>query len=93
MNIDTIVSTAKPILTKYQIRKAALFGSVARGRATPTSDIDILVDPPEHFGLFDLAGLTVDLEEALDRKVDIIAYKAIRPAFRNSILKYEHPFL
>ena len=60
-DIDTIIQISKPILQKYRIKKASLFGSVVRGDATPTSDIDMLIDPPHNFSLFDRAGLTVDL--------------------------------
>jgi hypothetical protein len=93
MDIHTIVTVSKPILRKYNIKKAALFGSVVRGDATPTSDIDMLIDPPKQFSLFDLAGLKVDLEEMLHRPVDLVEYAAIKPIMKDFILKYEYPFL
>jgi len=31
------------ICQKYQVANASLFGSIARGEGTPTSDIDLLV--------------------------------------------------
>lgn len=92
-DIDSIIKISKPILQKYRVQKAALFGSVVRGDATPTSDIDMLIDPPERFSLFDFAGLTVDLEETLHRPIDVVEYQSIKPLMRDSILKYEYPFL
>jgi uncharacterized protein len=92
-DVDSIIKISKPILQKYRVQKAALFGSVVSGDATPASDIDMLIDPPPRFSLFDRAGLTVDLEEKLQRPVDIVEYDSIKPLIRDSILKYEHPFL
>lgn len=93
MDIQTISAVAKPILQKHNIKKAALFGSIVRGRATNDSDIDMLVDVPEGFGYFDLAGLKVELEEKFNKEVDLVEYKAIRPELREHILKHEYPVL
>ena len=92
-DIHKIIKASKPILQKYNIKKAALFGSVVRGDATPTSDIDMVIAPPPRFSLFDLAGLKVDLEDVLERPVDVVEYESIKPLIKDSILKHEHPFL
>ncbi|KKS89196.1 MAG: polymerase beta domain protein region protein [Microgenomates group bacterium GW2011_GWC1_43_11] len=92
-DLRSIIREAIPILKRYNIRKAALFGSVVRGDSTPASDVDMLIDPPPDFSLFDRAGLTVDLEETLHRPVDVVDYKSIKPLLRESILHYEYPFL
>jgi hypothetical protein len=92
-DVDSIIKISKPILQKYRVQKAALFGSVVRGDATPASDIDMVIDPPPKFSLFDRAGLKVDLEEKLQRPVDVVEYESIKPLIKDSILKYEHPFL
>lgn len=91
MDIATIRDQSTPILKRYGVKRAALFGSVVRGTATNTSDIDMLIDPPESFSLFDLAGLTLDLEKILMRSVDVVTYNSIKPLLRDSILKYERP--
>lgn len=93
MDIQTITNTSVPILKKYNITKAALFGSIVRGTSTATSDIDFLIEPPKQFSLMDLAGLKVDLEEACNRPVDVVEYAMIKPILRDSILKYEYPIL
>jgi uncharacterized protein len=64
-------------LKKANVTKAALFGSYARGDNTKESDIDILVDLPRGKSLFDLAGLQIDLEEKLQKKVDVVTYRSI----------------
>lgn len=93
MDISTIKTLSLPILKNYQVKKAALFGSIVRGTAKVTSDVDILIDPPDRFSLLDLAGLKIDLEEALNRSVDIVEYQAIKPLLKDAILQYEHPIL
>jgi uncharacterized protein len=93
MDIQTITTLATPILKRYGVKKAALFGSIVRGDATEDSDIDILIDPPEKFSFFDLAGLQVDLEETLKKSVDVVEYDGIKPILRKNILAYEHPIL
>ena len=52
----------------YNVR---VFGSVARGEARIDSDVDFLVDFLEGRNLLDRIGLIQDLEELLERKVDV----------------------
>lgn len=42
--IDDIKSALKPVFKDYNIKKAILFGSYAKGIADKQSDVDILVD-------------------------------------------------
>ena len=57
-----------------------------RGMLGPESDIDLLVEMPAGASLLDLAGLGLDLEQALGRKVDILTYSSIHPRLRDRIL-------
>ena len=57
---------------------AILFGSYARGAATPYSDIDLCVDAAALRGLFALAGLRADLEEALNKELDLITVNSLK---------------
>jgi len=93
MDIQHTKSLVVPILKRYGVTRAGFFGSIVRGDMTPTSDVDMLIDPPKHFSLFDLAGLNIDLEEKLKRKVDVVEYTTIKPILRDRILAYEHPIL
>jgi predicted nucleotidyltransferase len=69
---------------------AYLFGSVARGEARPTSDIDLAVlfkqDPPSTLeGLgFDIAG---DIERALGSPVDIVVLNRASPDLVHRVLR------
>jgi predicted nucleotidyltransferase len=86
MSQQEIVKKIKPILRKQGVKKAALFGSVARGDNKKNSDVDILIEPPKKFSLLDLSGLKIDLEEILNKKVDILTYDGIHPLLKDIIL-------
>jgi len=87
MNKQEIAKKIIPILKKQGVKKAALFGSQARGDTKKNSDVDLLVKLPKRFGLFEMGGLKMDLEEALNKKVDLVEYAAIHPLLKKQILK------
>lgn len=64
-----------------------MFGSFIRGEQSDVSDIDILVDFEEGADLFDLVGLSLLLEERLQRKVDVVSKNALREELREQVLK------
>jgi predicted nucleotidyltransferase len=84
MRIDEII----PILreykvknqNKYRIVNIGIFGSSARGDADKGSDVDIVVEL-ESPDLFHLIGIKQDLEEKLNRPVDIVRYREKMNAF------------
>ncbi len=82
-----------PLLERYGVRRASLFGSVARAEDSPDSDIDILVELPDSASLLELAGLKIELEEALHRQVDVLTYDSLHPLLRDSILSEQEPIL
>ncbi len=57
-----------------------VFGSVARGEATPASDVDLLVDFEPARTVLDLSELILDLQELLDRRVDVLEIRRPSPA-------------
>lgn len=73
--------------------KAALFGSMVRGEATEDSDIDLLIEFKGRKSLLDLAGLKLELQELLGRKVDVITYKSIHPLLKERILSEQEVIL
>jgi predicted nucleotidyltransferase len=88
--IDEITARRDEILalaSTYGASNVRIFGSVARGEATPDSDVDLLVTYASDVSLFDVAGLYVALEELLNRHVDIVDDRAIKPYMRASILR------
>lgn len=82
----TLKAQITPILKREHIKKAALFGSVVRNELRKNSDIDILVQLPADISLLDFIGIKLDLEEILERKVDLVDYDAIKPALKKHIL-------
>ncbi len=86
LSIASVEDVAVPILKQYGAKRASLFGSVVHDTLGPESDIDMLVEMPDGASLLDLAGLGLDLEQALGRKVDILTYSSIHPRLRERIL-------
>ncbi len=74
------------IASRYGARNVRVFGSVARGDRRPNSDIDILVDLDEGRTLLDHVGLWQDLEDLLNRKIDVVVSGGISPHLQNRIL-------
>lgn len=62
-----------------------VFGSVARGEANSTSDIDLLVEMDNGRSLLDLIELSQELEAVLDRKVDILTDEGLSPYLEQRI--------
>lgn len=76
------------------VLKAWLFGSYARGEQTEHSDVDIMIQPEKSVGLFKLSGMHLDLQDLLQRNVDLVTEKGLLPFARKSadhdkILIYE----
>ena len=63
-----------------------IFGSVARGEDTQSSDVDFLVELDADRTLFDLGGLTMDLRELLRREVDVVTEAGLRPRVAQRVL-------
>ena len=76
---------------RHGARNVRVFGSVARGDETPTSDIDFVVDLDRGRSLLDLGGLLVDLEKLLRHPVDVVTEKGLRPRIRDRVLKEAIP--
>ena len=77
-----------PILKSNNVVRAGIFGSYARGEATKKSDIDIVIQPPKGIG-FGFAGIELELEKKLKKKVDLLTYNSIHPLLKSRILKEE----
>ena len=74
------------IVTQNGAANVRVFGSVARGKAEPESDLDILIELESDRSLLDLIAIKQDLEELLECKVDVLTEAAISPYLRERIL-------
>ncbi len=83
--IPAIQKQIRSILDRHGAKRAAIFGSVARGEAMPDSDVDILVALPEGATLLDLVSLKQELEAALQREVDVLTYNGLHPLLKDRI--------
>ncbi len=68
-----------------------VFGSVARGDATESSDLDLIVRFEPGRSLFDHGELLMDLREFLNLKVDVISEGGMRPRFRETVMREAVP--
>jgi len=84
-----ILADSSEELRRRSVQRLAVFGSMARGEATESSDIDILVefDPEASVGLFEFVRLRRYLSELLGREVDLATPASLHPALRDEILR------
>lgn len=76
------------IMRRYAATNPRLFGSVARGDATPDSDIDLLVDLSPGGGneLLRVSGIAEELSELVGTRVDVVAASLLRGEVSSSAL-------
>jgi uncharacterized protein len=72
--------------SKHGASNVRVFGSVARGEADETSDIDLLVDLDRGRTLFDLAALVEELNQATGRRVDVVTERGLRERIHDVVL-------
>ncbi len=91
--LETIRQKITPVLKRYPITYAGVFGSFARGEQTPESDIDILIriEPNASFSLFDLVGVENSLKNTLGKEVDVCTEKSISKYIRRRVLNDLQP--
>ena len=91
LNTQELLSKLKAlkptIIAQYKAREISLFGSFVRGEQKANSDIDLLVEFTEDADLFDLIGVSLFLEEELQRKVDVVPQRALRSDLGEAVLQ------
>lgn len=70
---------------RHGARNVRVFGSTVRGDAGTTSDVDLLVDMVKGRTLLDLVALWQDLEDLLNRKVDVVTDGGLSPYLKDRI--------
>lgn len=87
--VAEIREQVQDVMRRHGVERASVFGSVARGDVQPASDVDFLVELEEGRTLLDLSGLRLDLEELLEREVDVATPNSLHPQLRESILQQQ----
>ncbi len=75
------------VAAKHGAHNVRIFGSVVRGEAGPNSDIDFLIDVGPSTSSWFPAGLILDLQEILGRRVEVVTEKALSPFIRDYVLR------
>ena len=76
---------------RHGVRNVRVFGSMVRGDEDDTSDIDLLVSlPPDKTGLA-LGALLMDVQDLLQRRVEVVTERGLHPELRDRVLKEAQP--
>ena len=76
---------------RHGVRNVRVFGSMVRDDADDASDVDLLVSlPPDKTGLA-LGGLLMDVQDLLQRRVDVVTERDLHPALRDRVLREAQP--
>ena len=89
--IDKFLPQIHDIASRYGAYNIRLFGSMARGTATASSDLDLLIDLAPNRDLFDLIGIKQEIEDVTGFKVDVVTEKSLSKHLRKIILKDAKP--
>ncbi len=76
---------------KHGVISIRVFGSVARGEESATSDIDLLVTTGSDLSAWFPAGLILDLENLLGRHIDIVTESGLNSLLRDEVLNEAVP--
>ena len=79
-------SEIEAIAKRHGVILVRVFGSVARGHQTGSSDLDLLVTMDEGRTLIDLIGFEEDAEQALGLPIDVVTDRSLRNAYQQEVL-------
>jgi predicted nucleotidyltransferase len=74
------------IAARHGAHNVRVFGSVARGDASASSDLDLLVDLEQGRSLLDHAALLLEIQSLLGCDVDVVTSKGLRPRMRARVM-------
>ena len=72
---------------EYFIKTLGIFGSYSKGKASPDSDLDVLVEFSQPPTFFKFVRLERTLSRLLGIPVDLATPKSLKPLIRKKILK------
>ncbi len=86
MSVKDLQNKLAPIFRHHGVKRAAVFGSVARGDDRPESDVDVMIKLGKPMGLVGFVGLVNEMEETLGRKVDLVTEGGVNKFIKPHIL-------
>ncbi len=89
LDIKKVSRTIIPILRRYGVKRAGIFGSVARGESISGSDLDLLIQVGKSTTFIKLLRLKIELEDLLKAHVDLVEYSMLKPERRDEVLSEE----
>jgi hypothetical protein len=87
-NLNLPLEDVRELCRRYHVQELSIFGSVARGEATASSDIDLLVEfePSARVGLITFNELAEELTCVFHRHVDLVSKRGLKPLIREQVL-------
>ena len=87
-SMDQLRDMILPLLCRYDMKRASVFGSYARGEATSESDIDVLLEGNESFRHFNVFAVAEELHKASGKSVDVYELSELGEGpFRDAVLR------
>src|SRR6476661_5095158 len=83
--LDAAAPVLKALASDHGFSRLAVFGSVARQRARPDSDIDLIVEAPEGTSSFGFLRFKQLIEKVLGREIDLVDYGGLKPRVDDDI--------
>ena len=85
--IESHRAEIRGLAERHGLRDVRIFGSMARGDAEDTSDVDLLVTlRPGRTGLA-LGAFLMDVQDLLDRRVEVVTERSLHAALREQVLE------
>mgnify|MGYP001176781857 CR=1 FL=1 len=85
--VQTLKRQNAELTGKFGVKSLLLFGSIARDEASPTSDVDLLVEFNRPVGYFGLFALQDYLEKLLGCPVDLGTPDSLKPYIRERVMR------
>lgn len=83
---EDLAARIRALGARFGVRNIRVFGSVARGEASPDSDIDLLVDYVPGHGGFAFVEFCEQVEALFGRRVDVVTERSLHPRIRDRVL-------
>lgn len=87
--LDEIKELSMPIAMRHGVAELYLFGSYARGEATPESDLDFRIEKGQIRNVLQLGSCLNDIEDAFQKNADVLTTQMLSEDFLESIRREE----